>query len=157
MLFVLGLRGRQEWWTMTGDHHGEAYGWTPEQKIEHLKRNAEADIDERLDASMKRILQQNRKLAEELHMHVQETSVLQRDKKKLEEDNKVLTRELDIKNEAEQEYAKRGLKQAQELYETALGAGKGERGGGRAVWLGSSLAPLCTHGAARATRAPRHR
>ena len=90
-----------------------------EQKIEHLKRNAEADIDERLDASMKRILQQNRKLAEELHMHVQETSVLQRDKKKLEEDNKVLTRELDIKNEAEQEYAKRGLKQAQELKDTS--------------------------------------
>ena len=68
---------------------------------------------------MKRILQQNRKLAEELHMHVQETSVLQRDKKKLEEDNKVLTRELDIKNEAEQEYAKRGLKQAQELKDTS--------------------------------------
>ncbi|QDZ23483.1 basal body-orientation factor [Chloropicon primus] len=90
-----------------------------EQKIEHLKRNAEADIDERLDASMKRILQQNRKLAEELHMHVQETSILQRDKKRLEEENKVLTRELDIKNEAEQEYAKRGLKQAQELKDTS--------------------------------------
>ena len=90
-----------------------------EQKIEHLKRNAEADIDERLDASMKRILQQNRKLAEELHMHVQETSVLQRNKKRLEEENRVLTRELDIKKEAEQEYAKRGLKQAQELKDTS--------------------------------------
>ena len=90
-----------------------------EQKIEHLKRNAEADIDERLDASMKRILQQNRKLAEELHMHVQETSILQRDKKRLEEENKVLNRELDIKKEAEQEYAKRGLKQAQELKDTS--------------------------------------
>lgn len=83
-----------------------------------MKRNAEANIDERLNASTKRIAQQNRRLAEELHMHVQETSVLQKDKKNLEEENRVLTRELDIKREAEQGYAKRGSKQAQELKDT---------------------------------------
>ena len=89
-----------------------------EKRVEYVKRNAEADIDERLSLSTKRILQQNRRLAEELHMHVQETSILQADKKALEEDNKVLTRELDIKRESEEEYAKRGSKQAQELRDT---------------------------------------
>ena len=55
-----------------------------EQKLEDLKKSAEEDIDERLDASVKRILQQNRRMAEELRLHVQETDELQREKKVLE-------------------------------------------------------------------------
>eukprot|EP00798_Chlamydomonas_sp_ICE-L_P001671 gene1671-33065_t len=42
-----------------------------EQKMEELKKAAEEEIDERLDASVKRILQQNRRMAEELKIHVQ--------------------------------------------------------------------------------------
>ena len=39
--------------------------------MEELKKAAEEEIDERLDASVKRILQQNRRMAEELKIHVQ--------------------------------------------------------------------------------------
>ena len=42
---------------------------------------SEENIDERLDASVKRILQQNRRMAEELRLHVQETDELQRERK----------------------------------------------------------------------------
>ena len=42
-----------------------------EQKMEELKKSADEEIDERLDASVKRILQQNRRMAEELKIHVQ--------------------------------------------------------------------------------------
>ena len=52
-----------------------------EQKLEELKKVSEENIDERLDASVKRILQQNRRMAEELRLHVQETDELQREKK----------------------------------------------------------------------------
>ena len=42
-----------------------------EQKMEELKKSADEEIDERLDASVKRILAQNRRMAEELKIHVQ--------------------------------------------------------------------------------------
>ena len=42
-----------------------------EQRMEELKKSAEEEIDERMDASVKRILQQNRRMAEELKIHVQ--------------------------------------------------------------------------------------
>ena len=55
-----------------------------ERRLEELKKASEEDVDERLDASVKRILQQNRRMAEELRLHVQETDELQREKKVLE-------------------------------------------------------------------------
>ncbi len=42
-----------------------------EQRLEELKKSAEEEVDERLDASVKRILAQNRRMAEELRIHVQ--------------------------------------------------------------------------------------
>jgi F0F1-type ATP synthase membrane subunit b/b' len=42
-----------------------------EQRLEELKKAAEEEVDERLDASVRRILQQNRRMAEELRIHVQ--------------------------------------------------------------------------------------
>ena len=42
-----------------------------EQRLEELKKSAEEEVDERLDASVKRILAQNRRMAEELKIHVQ--------------------------------------------------------------------------------------
>ena len=41
-----------------------------EQRMEELKKAADEEIDEKLDASVKRILQQNRRMAEELKIHV---------------------------------------------------------------------------------------
>jgi hypothetical protein len=50
---------------------------------------------------------QNRRMAEELRLHVQETDELQRQKKLLEEERRTLLREVDIKQDMEAEYAKK--------------------------------------------------
>ena len=86
-----------------------------ERKLEDMKRSAEENIDERLDASVKRIMGQNRRMAEELRLHVQETEELQREKKILSEENSKLTREVELKREMEEQYAKRGTKQARAI------------------------------------------
>jgi len=88
-----------------------------EQKLEELKKACEEDINERLDASVKRILQQNRRMAEELRLHVQETDELQREKKVLEEECTTLLREVQLKQEMESQYAKRGSKQTRSIKE----------------------------------------
>jgi F0F1-type ATP synthase membrane subunit b/b' len=40
------------------------------QRLEELKRAQEEELEERLDAGVKRILAANRRLAEELRLHV---------------------------------------------------------------------------------------
>ena len=86
-----------------------------EQRLEELKRSAEENIDERLDASVKRILQQNKRMAEELRLHVQQTDELQRQRDSLEEEKIDLSRELEIKTEIEQEFALRGSQQQRQI------------------------------------------
>jgi hypothetical protein len=54
-------------------------------------------------------------MAEELRLHVQETEELQREKKILADENKRLTREVELKREMEEQYAKRGTKQARDI------------------------------------------
>ena len=44
---------------------------------QEIKRNTDEEVVNRLDISTKRILQQNRRLAEDLKLHVQETADLQ--------------------------------------------------------------------------------
>ncbi|XRB07516.1 flagellar/basal body protein [Pycnococcus provasolii] len=86
-----------------------------ERRLEELKKASEEDVDERLDASVKRILQQNRRMAEELRLHVQETDGLTRERRMLEEENTRLTRELTLRREVEEQFAKRGSKQARDI------------------------------------------
>lgn len=80
-----------------------------------VPQGAEEDIDERLDASVKRILQQNRRMAEELRLHIQETDELQAEMRATEDERIKLQRELNLKMEIEEQYAKRGAKQAKEI------------------------------------------
>eukprot|EP00197_Chlamydomonas_leiostraca_P014815 CAMPEP_0202874320 /NCGR_PEP_ID=MMETSP1391-20130828/25171_1 /ASSEMBLY_ACC=CAM_ASM_000867 /TAXON_ID=1034604 /ORGANISM="Chlamydomonas leiostraca, Strain SAG 11-49" /LENGTH=436 /DNA_ID=CAMNT_0049555731 /DNA_START=78 /DNA_END=1384 /DNA_ORIENTATION=+ len=88
-----------------------------EQRLEELKKAAEEEVDERLDAAVKRILAQNRRMAEELKIHVQETDVLQQEVRLLEEERARLAREVSLKTELEVGYAKRGARQASGLKE----------------------------------------
>ncbi|GLC47469.1 hypothetical protein PLESTB_000133900 [Pleodorina starrii] len=88
-----------------------------EQRLEELKKSAEEEVDERLDASVKRILAQNRRMAEELKIHVQETEALQAEVRVLEESRARLTREVGIKTDIEAGYAQRGARQAAALKE----------------------------------------
>ena len=86
-----------------------------EQRLEKMKRNVEENIDERLDASVKRILQQNKRMAEELRLHVRQKDELQRQRDSLEEEKIDLSHELDIKTEIEQEIALRGSQQQRQI------------------------------------------
>jgi hypothetical protein len=74
-------------------------------QLMEIKRNTDEEVVNRLDVSTKRILQQNRRLAEDLKLHVQETVELQRIKAKLEEDTKSLRRDLELNKEMMEEYA----------------------------------------------------
>ncbi|GLI63274.1 hypothetical protein VaNZ11_006179 [Volvox africanus] len=89
-----------------------------EQRLEELKKSAEEEVDERLDASVKRILGQNRRMAEELKIHVQETEALQAEVRVLEEARARLTREVGLKTDIEAGYAQRGARQAAALKES---------------------------------------
>ena len=53
--------------------------------------------------------------AEELRLHVQETDGLTRERRMLEEENTRLTRELTLRREVEEQFAKRGSKQARDI------------------------------------------
>ncbi|KAK9829645.1 hypothetical protein WJX72_007066 [[Myrmecia] bisecta] len=88
-----------------------------EHRIEELRRLAEEDIDDRLDASMKRILAQNRSMKEELRLHIQETEELSSEVQILDAERQRLFREVQIKTEMEKQYAKRGTWQAREIRE----------------------------------------
>jgi len=87
-------------------------------QLMEIKRNTDEEVVNRLDVSTKRILQQNRRLAEDLKLHVQETAELQRVKVKLEEETKKLRRDLELNEEQMKEYAQdrfRHSKQVKDL------------------------------------------
>lgn len=87
-------------------------------QLMEIKRNTDEEVVNRLDVSTKRILQQNRRLAEDLKLHVQETAELQRVKGKLEEETKKLRRDLELNEQQMLEYAQdrfRHSKQVKDL------------------------------------------
>lgn len=56
----------------------------------YLLRRAEEDAETRLDASVKRVVQQNRRAAQEVQLHIDETALLQQENKILQEERKKL-------------------------------------------------------------------
>ncbi|KAK9864094.1 hypothetical protein WJX84_004470 [Apatococcus fuscideae] len=90
-----------------------------EEQVEALKRTAELDAEERTDASIRRILTQNKNLTDELAMHVEVTEGLSKDLHELDADRRRLQRDLAIKSEVEQQMAMRGALQARTLKEGA--------------------------------------
>jgi len=125
-----------------------------EQKLEELKKSCEEDIDDRLDASVKRILQQNRRMAEELRLHVQETDELQRQKRLLEEERRTLLREVDIKSDMEQQFAAKGCKQRREIKDSEGRVGALEKSIGKLMAdFEVERARLQAHGSKEATAA----
>ncbi|GAQ84524.1 hypothetical protein KFL_001930030 [Klebsormidium nitens] len=89
-----------------------------EQRVEELKRKFEEDVDERMDSSVKRILQTNQRMKDELQLHMEETASLQRENSALAGENKRLAREVELRAQREAEFAKRGSKQARDVKET---------------------------------------
>jgi len=86
-------------------------------QLMEIKRNTDEEVVNRLDVSTKRILQQNRRLAEDLKLHVQETADLQRIKAQLEEENRRLKRDMELNEQQVKEYAKDRFKHSREVKE----------------------------------------
>ncbi|KAK9844405.1 hypothetical protein WJX74_002081 [Apatococcus lobatus] len=88
-----------------------------EEQIEALKRTAELDAEERTDASIQRIITQNKNLTDELAVHVEVTEGLTKDLNEVAAERRRLQRDLKIKSEVEQQMAIRGALQARSLKE----------------------------------------
>lgn len=89
------------------------------QMLAEMKKTSQEEAVERLDSSTKKILFENRRMAEELRLQVQETDELQKAKKTLEEDCKKLRREVQLHEQSVKEYAKQGFRQSKEIKELA--------------------------------------
>ena len=87
------------------------------QMLAEMKKASQEEAVERLDQSTKKILFENRRMAEELRLQVGETDELQKAKKTLEEDNKKLRREVALNEQSVKEYAKQGFRQSREIKE----------------------------------------
>ena len=74
------------------------------QMLAEMKKTSQEEAVERLDASTKKILFENRRMAEELRLQVQETDELQKAKRHLEEENKKLKREVQLNEQSVKEY-----------------------------------------------------
>jgi len=84
------------------------------QMLAEMKKSSQEEAVERLDSSTKKILFENRRMAEELRLQVAETDELQKAKKSLEEECKKLRREVALNEQAVKEYAKQGFRQSKE-------------------------------------------
>lgn len=84
-------------------------------QLMEIKRNTDEEVVNRLDVSTKRILQQNRRLAEDLKLHVQETADLQRTKVALEQENQRLKRDMVLNKEQVDLYSKEKFKNSREV------------------------------------------
>lgn len=117
------------------------------QMLAEMKKSSQEEAVERLDASTKKILFENRRMAEELRVQVpqtdtpvhapvrpphltpahapccttpsqvQETDELQKAKAYLEEENKKLRHEVELHEQSVKEYAKKGFRQTKEIKE----------------------------------------
>ncbi len=85
--------------------------------ITEMKKRSQEEAVERLDASTKKILIENRRMAEELRLQIHETESLQKAKAALEEENKQLSAELSLAEDAAKEYAKQGYRHKKERSE----------------------------------------
>ena len=87
------------------------------QMLAEMKKSSQEEAVERLDSSTKKILFENRRMAEELRLQVAETDSLQKTKKVLEEEGKKLRREVALNEQSVKEYAKQGFRQSKEIKE----------------------------------------
>lgn len=85
------------------------------QMLAEMKKTSQEEAVERLDASTKKILFENRRMAEELRLQIRETDELQKVNKATDEDNRRLKREVSLNDHAIKEYAKQGNRQAKEI------------------------------------------
>jgi len=89
------------------------------QMLAEIKKSSQEEAVERLDASTKKVLFENRRMGEELRLQVQETDELQKISRKREDENKRLRREVELNEDTLKEYAKQGFKATREIKDNA--------------------------------------
>ena len=87
------------------------------KKLQAFKKASEEKVNENLDASTKRILMQNRQMADELRLHVQETNELLKTKSRLETERKRVSRDADLQKACVEEATRSGAKKERGLKE----------------------------------------
>jgi len=85
------------------------------KKLLDYKKQNEEMVNENLDAATKRILLQNRQMAGELRLHVQETDELLKTKARLDEERRRAGREADLQREAAEKLATKGARQRRDI------------------------------------------
>ena len=85
------------------------------KRLVAFKKASEERVTENLDASTKRILTQNRQMADELRLHVQETNELLKVKSRLEIDRKRISRDAELQKESVEQFAKKGARHNRDL------------------------------------------
>jgi chromosome segregation ATPase len=86
-----------------------------DERVRRVKKQVESTIDRRMDGSIRRILAQNRKMADELRLHVAETDALQRQYAKATSECQRLAQRVAMTEGLEREYAERGASRAKEM------------------------------------------
>jgi len=86
-----------------------------EETHQHIRREARLEAQSGLDADTRRIVNDNRRMAEELRFQQQITSELEADKDRLEAECSALRRDVSLMNEAETLTAKQGTHRTKEV------------------------------------------
>ena len=89
-----------------------------EARFEDLKRSMEASVEDRYDSGVKRILEQNRRMVAELKLHSEVSAESEARARTVAQENRRLRRELDLRREMEGLFAKRGMKQKEQVVES---------------------------------------
>lgn len=85
------------------------------QMLAEIKKSSQEEAVERLDASTKKILFENRRMATELRLQIQEADELQKLSRARDEENKRLRRDVDLQEQSGKEYAKQRYKHTREI------------------------------------------
>ena len=86
-----------------------------EKRTNEIRRQAKMEMQQGLDADTRKIIADNRRMGEELRFQQQMTSELQEEKRKVEEEAKLLGRDVSLGKEKEAEYAKQAHHKSREI------------------------------------------
>ena len=89
-----------------------------ERRFEDLKRSMEASVEDRYDSGVSEILEQNRRMVAELKLHSEVSAESEARARTVAQENRRLRRELDLRREMEGLFAKRGMKQKEQVVES---------------------------------------
>lgn len=86
-----------------------------EDRTEELRQEAHIQVQNGLDADTRKVIADNRRMKEELRFQQEVTAELQAEKARVDQENKLLRRDLDLANDKESEYAAKSNSKSKEI------------------------------------------